>query len=209
MKYGKIFTLALTLAVVSAFAFAFAADVSSAADIDKGSKDVSSSGFTDMSDGTFHIYLTNNTGSDVEILVIIYNTDGSEKDSGTFTVPAAAEDYDVKMKFGYGSSGDKMVYYSVFSSDKRVTYIDHEGGFIIEVSHSVWKNTSTYVLIVVVVIAVIVVAFLIVRARANKNKAASGSKTFTEMHAERQAKKAGKVAEKQTYNADGGKKKRE
>ncbi len=212
MKTNKLLTLALALACVAAFAFAFAADDSSAAsDIEK-SKEADWSGFTDASSGHFYVYLKNNTNGDITVKVIVKDgISGDEKDSTVATIAAQAEEQEVSMSFSYGSDGDKYVSYSVYAYNSETEELGDlyfsEGNFTISVDHSVWKNTSTYVIIVVVILAVIIIAYFVMRSRANKHKEAAGSKSFTELEAERRAKKKGQVAQRETYKS-GEKKKR-
>lgn len=213
MKASKTFTLALALACVAAFAFAVTADDSSAAssDIEKA-KEADWSGFTDAASGHFYVYLANNTDSDIEVKVVVYDgISGDEKDTTIKTIEGQATEQEVRMTFGYGSSGDKLVYYTVYAYNSETgetgdAYFS-DGSFTIDVEHSMWKNTSTYVIIVVVILAIIIVAYFIMRSRANKHKEAAGTKTFTQLEAERKAKKSNKVAQKETYKS-GEKKKR-
>ncbi len=212
MRTNKILTIALALACVAAFAFAVTADDSSAAsDIEKA-KEADWSGFTDASSGHFYVYLANNTDAEIYVKVVVYDSvSGSEKDSTVAAISANEEEQEVRMTFSYGSDGDKMVSYTVYAYDNDSGTVGDayfsEGSFTIDVDHSVWKNTSTYVIIVVVILAIIIIAYFVMRARANKNKAAGRTKTFTELEAERKAKKSGKVAQKETYRS-GDKKKR-
>ena len=202
----------MALACLSAFAFLLPSDSSDAQDASDVGKaaDADWSGFSDVSAGHFYVYLNNNTSESLTVKVVVYEMDGSEEkelDSDTVTLDASETNREVKLTFSYGSSGDKTVYYKVVNEDGTFAYNLHEGGFVISVSHSIWKNTSTYVLIVVVILAIVVIAFLVVRARAKKTSATPG-KTFTEMEAERKAKRAGKVAQRETYKADSSKKKK-
>ena len=191
MQSKKLRTIALALTFVAtfAFAFAFAAEGSDAADIEK-SKEADWSKFTDTSKGHFYVYLDNNTDNEMVVKVTVYDgKSGDELDNTVATIPATTTAYEVTNEEG------------------TVTYFS-EGNFEISVSHSIWKNTSTYVLLVAVIIAIVVIAYFVMRARATKQKSAGGTKTFTQLEAERKAKKAGKVAEKQNYSASGSKKKR-
>ena len=209
MNAKRILTLAVALACVAAFAFAFAADDSSAAagDITKA-KEADWGKFTDASSGHFYVYLANNTDAAITVKVVVYNgiTD-EELDTTVAEIAANATEQEVRMTFSYGSSGTKLVKYTVYGDDGETTYFS-DGSYEIEVKHSMWKNTSTYVIIVLVIIAIIVIAYFVMRARANKSKASGNTKTFTEMEAERKAKKAGKVAQKETYKGGDSKKKR-
>ncbi len=212
MKADKLLTLALALACVAAFAFAVCADDSSAAsDIEKA-KEADWGGFTDASSGHFYVYLKNNTDADIVVKVAVYDgISGDEKDSTVATIAAQVEEQEVSTSFSYGSDGDKYVRYTVYAYNSETGEVGDayfsEGNFVIDVDHSVWKNTSTYVIIVVVILAIIIIAYFIMRSRANKHREAVGSKSFTELEAERKAKKKGRVAQKETYRS-GEKKKR-
>ena len=209
MQSKKLLTIALALSFVAtfAFAFAFAAEGSDAADIEK-SKEADWSKFTDTSKGHFYVYLDNNTDNEMVVKVTVYDgKSGDELDNTVATIPATTTAYEIRMTFGFGSDGTKLVNYKVTNEEGTVTYFS-EGNFEISVSHSIWKNTSTYVLLVAVIIAIVVIAYFVMRARATKQKSTGGTKTFTQLEAERKAKKAGKVAEKQNYSASGSKKKR-
>lgn len=201
MQTRKLFTIALALSCVMAFAFIVTADGSDAAtsDIEK-TKDPEWGGFTDMKNGHFTVFLKNTTTADISVRVVVYDTlSDSEKDSTVATIPATGEETSVRMGFGYGSDGNKMVYYKVLdANDETVVYVQ-EGSFDISVSHSMWKNTSTYVTIVIIVLVIIVVVVIFMRSRTKKT--VGGGKSFTELEAERKAKRTNKVAEKQTYKA--------
>ena len=209
MQSKKLLTIALALTFVAtfAFAFAFAAEGSDAADIEK-SKEADWSKFTDTSKGHFYVYLDNNTDNEMVVKVTVYDgKSGDELDNTVATIPATTTAYEVRMTFGFGSDGTKLVNYKVTNEEGTVTYFS-EGNFEISVSHSIWKNTSTYVILVAVIIAIVVIAYFVMRARATKQKSAGGTKTFTQLEAERKAKKAGKVAQRETYKADSSKKKK-
>ena len=152
--------------------------------------------------GTFFtVFLTNNTDGELNVKVVVYDGESNkEKDSTTKTV-AAHTDESFRMGFGYGSDGTKMVYYKVFTvdADYNETLCFQEGNFDIHVSHSMWKNTSTYVTIVIIVLVVVVIVVIFMRSRTKK--VVGGGKSFTELEAERKAKKTNKVAQKQTYKA--------
>ncbi len=208
MKTNRILTVTLALMCLAAFGFALTADSSSAADINKTSE-ADWSKFTDASPGHFYVYLTNTTNADITVKVVVYDgVTGDEKDTTVAKIAADGEQHEVRMTFSYGSSGTKLVNYKVYNDDDNSIIYVSDGNYEISVEHSIWKNTSTYVIIVVVIIAIIVIAYLIMRARANKSKASGNTKTFTEMEAERKAKKTGKVAAKETYKAGDSKKKR-
>ena len=209
MNAKKILTLAVAFACLAAFAFALTTDDSSAAvgDITKA-KEADWGKFTDASPGHFYVYLANNTDAAITVKVIVYNgITGDELDTTVAEIAANATEQEVRMTFSYGSSGDKLVRYTVYGDDGETTYFS-DGSYEIGVKHSMWKNTSTYVIIVLVIIAIVVVAYFVMRARANKSKASGNTKTFTEMEAERKAKKAGRVAQRETYKGGDSNKKR-
>ena len=209
MQSKKILAIALVVAFAATFAFAFVADGSDAdaSDVAK-TKDPEWGKFTDTSSGHFYVYLENKTDAAITVKVVVYDgVSGDEKDTTVKELAANSGEVEVRMTFGYGSDGSKIVNYKVYNNETEELYFA-DGSFELSVSHSIWKNTSTYVIIVVVIIAIVVIAYFVMRSRATKQKSAGGTKTFTQLEAERKAKKAGKVAEKQDYKASGSKKKR-
>ena len=208
MNAKKILTLAVAFACLAAFAFALTADDSAAAGDITPAKEADWGKFTDASPGHFYVYLANNTDAVITVKVVVYDgITGDELDTTVADIEANATEQEVRMTFSYGSSGQKLVRYEVYVGEETTPIIS-EGSFEIDVKHSMWKNTSTYVIIVLVIIAIIVVAYFVMRARANKSKASGNTKTFTEMEAERKAKKAGRVAQRETYKGGESKKKR-
>lgn len=201
MQSKKIFAIALALACVVSFAFVFPADNTDAVSAIEQTQDPEYGGFTDFDSGHFTVFLKNNTSGAIEVKVIVYDdSDDEELDSTVATIEADGQAHEVKLSFKFGSSGHKLVYFDVINNaDESVKYIQHEGSFDISVSHSIWKNTSIYVILVVVILAVIIIAYIVMRNRGKK--AVSEGKTFTQLEEERKAKKAGKVAEKKVYQA--------
>ena len=123
MQSKKLLAIALALTFVAtfAFAFAFAAEGSDAADIEK-SKEADWSKFTDTSKGHFYVYLDNNSANEMIVKVTVYDgTSGDELDNTVATIPATTTAYEVRMTFGFGSDGTKLVNYKVTNEDGTVT----------------------------------------------------------------------------------------
>ncbi|MBP5394396.1 MAG: hypothetical protein J6Y18_00595 [Candidatus Methanomethylophilaceae archaeon] len=200
MQAKKLFTVALALACVMSFAFIFEADSSDAAESTVKVvpyQDPTWGGFTDMKDGHFTVYLKSEMTENVTVKVIVFDTESNaEKDRTEVTLEPSVET-SVRTGFGYGSDGSKMVYYKVVDVEDKEIFTD--GSYEISVSHSLWKNTSTYVAVVIIVIVIVIVVVVIMRNRTKK--VVGGGKSFTELEAERKAKRTNKVAEKQTYQA--------
>ncbi len=200
MQAKKLFTVALALACVMSFAFIFEADSSDAADSTVKvvkTKDPTWGGFTDMKDGNFTVYLMSNMTDEVTVKVVVFDTESGKEKDRTEAVLKPSEETSVRTGFGYGSDGTKMVYYKVLDVEDKEIFTD--GSFEISVSHSLWKNTSTYVAVVIIVIIVVIVVVVIMRSRTKK--VVGGGKSFTELEAERKAKRTNKVAERRTYKA--------
>ena len=199
MQTKKLFTIALAFCCVVSFCLIFEADDSDAASTVNvvQTQDPSWGGFTDMKDGHFTVYLKSNMTSDTPVTVVVYDTEsGKEKDRTDATL-VPGEETPVRTGFGYGSDGTKMVYYEVLDADGNTIFKD--GSYEIDVTHSLWKNTSTYVAVVIIVIVIVIVVVIFMRNRTKKT--VGGGKSFTELEAERKAKRTNKVAEKQTYKA--------
>ena len=199
MQTKKLLAISLALCCAMSFCLIFEAndsDATSTVDVVQ-TKDPTWGGFTDMKDGNFTVYLKSNMTENVDITVVVFDTESNrEKDRTNATLEPSVET-PVRTGFGYGSDGTKMVYYQVLDADGNVIFSD--GSYEIDVSHSMWKNTSTYVTVVIIVLIIVVVVVIFMRSRTKKT--VGGGKSFTELEAERKAKKTNKVAQKQTYKA--------
>ena len=168
------------------------------------------SGFTDYDKGTLKITLNNDDLSAVNVKVRVYEfnyTDDdhllAEKDAEL----AANDNTVVSLSWGYGSSGDKYVDVYVYAfnteSSELGDLLTQENSVEISVSHSIWKNSVTYIVIVVIVIVVIIAVVLFIRSgKKTKADTTMADKTFTKMHREKTAKKSA-AAEKKEYTSSG------
>lgn len=175
-------------------------------------------GFSDMGAGTVTVSLYNDGDSVQTVTVAILNYDDAGHPTlakTQVTVPAATTVGEVKtngtascdLSFSFGNSGLKYVVVNITDSKDKI--ISSES-LDINVSHSLWKDTTTYIVIVIVVIVIAIVAYIAIRGVPGKKKKASSSdKTFTKMEAEKKSKKNGSVeitestsAKKQTYTEE-------
>ena len=162
------------------------------------------SGFTDYDRGTLRITLNNDDTSDVDVKVRVYDfgdhdTIRAEKDATL----AANDDTVVSLSWGYGSSGTKYVDVYVYDSNDESTVLAQENCVEIDVSHSIWKNSVTYIVIVLIVIVAIIAIILFIRSgKKTKSDNTMADKTFTKMHREKTAKKSA-AAEKKDYTSSG------
>lgn len=198
--------MAAVLAIAAAMCL-LGGDCSEAvADVEK-TDEPSWGGFTDVDSGYFKVYLKNNTTEAIEVRIAVFDpVSGDNEATLVASLPGDGAEHEFRLSFGYGSDGTKLVSYKVENNANGNVYIT-DGAFEIEVSHSMWKDATTYIAIVIVIIVLVVLIYFVMRGRSAKRLENAPVKTFTEMDAERKAKKSGKVAEKKTY-APGEKKKR-
>lgn len=172
----------------------------------------SCSGFTDNDAGTLKVTLINNATDAVEIKLMVYETGNHDNVYATKTVTVPGKDTDegklaVDLSWKFGSSGTKYV--DVWAYDSTDTLIDNpllnESSVQIDVSHSIWKNSVTYVVIVVIAIIVIIVLVMYIRStKKTKADTTMSDRTFTKLHNEKVGKKAA-AAEKKEYKSSGNK----
>ncbi|MGN1044427.1 MAG: hypothetical protein ACI4Q9_00525 [Candidatus Methanomethylophilaceae archaeon] len=159
-----IISVALCL-FVAAFAGTVFADGADAANVHFGNS-ATYSGFTDMDNGTFTVYVSNDsTTTPMDIKVVIKDLSENELASTTATVPAETENQAVSLSFGYGSSGIKYVKVYLYDNTDPNTpsILNVDGPFEIDVSHSIWKDWVTYVIVVVIIIAILLIAYFYFR----------------------------------------------
>ena len=166
------------------------------------------SGFTDYDKGTLRITLNNDETTPVNVIVKVYDfADQSVTRADKVAELAANDNTVVSLSWGYGSSGVKQVDVYVYAYDVESETIGdvlaQENCVEIDVSHSIWKNSVTYIVIVVIIIVIIIAIILFIRS-GKKTKADStmADKTFTKMHREKTAKKSA-TAEKKEYTSSG------
>ena len=210
-SYKLIAVLAvLALAVIPLIA----ADESEAAVNRQGQWDPS--GFTDYDAGRIRVTLVNTEATEVEIKLMAYETGNHDNvlATKTVTVPGSGTDdgkLEVELSWKYGSSGTK--YADVLAYDSNDVPIDNpllnESSVEIEVSHSIWKNSVTYIVIAVIIIVVIVVIIMYIRStKKTKADTTMSDKTFTKLHNEKMGRKSSAAAEKKEYKSSGTKKRK-
>ncbi len=171
------------------------------------------SGFTDNDAGTLKVTLVNDSAAATEIKLMVYETGNHDNvyTTKTVTVPANTEnngELAVELSWKFGSSGTKYVDVWAYNTTDD-TRIDNplldEDSVKIDVSHSIWKNTVTYVVIVIIAIVVIIVLVMYIRStKKTKSDTTMSEKTFTNLHREKVGKKAA-TAEKKEYKSSGNK----
>lgn len=201
----NVYKLFAILAILSiALVPLFVAEESDATVTRKGQCETS--GFTDNDRGTLRITLNNSDVSAVNVKVRVYEfgyTDDDHRLAETDAELAGDSDTTVSLSWGYGSSGTRYVDVYVYDPDNLDNPLAKENCVEIDVTHSIWKNTLTYVVIVIVVIVIIVAIVLYIRS-GKKTKADStmSDRTFTKLHRENVAKKSAS-AERKEYTSSG------
>lgn len=206
-KFNKILVLAIVLSMAIV---PLALSGSSDAKVDFSQETQVTQSFDDMSAGKITVYLQNDgdTAKTVTVTVVNYEDGEQLAIAENVSVPAKSGDVngtaDCILSFSFGSSGERYVIVSIDDGDTVVT-----DSLNIDVSHSIWKDSTTYIVIVVVIIIIAIAIFLKMRGLPGSKKETDASeKTFTTMDDERKAKKSGKdkeivetaPAEKQIYN---------
>ncbi len=168
-------------------------------------------GFDDTGSGTLRYFLKNDSTDEftVTLKVTNFNTPDDVYAEKKVTVPGTGSPeggvISVDIHFGYGSSGTKWV--DVLAFDEAGNKIDAacENSVEINVSHSIWKNSATYIVIVVVIIVIVVAILLYIRStKKTKADTTMTDRTFTRMHEERVARRApAKAAKKKDYQSSG------
>jgi len=201
------------LAIVAVLAIAIvpfvAADDSDAAV--KRTEQWEASGFTDNGGGSLKCIIQNDDTVPVTIrLKVLDFNDDRELATKDVVVPASTDNEGktvAELNWSYNSSGTKYV--KVYSynpdTDERLNNLLIDDGCVeIEVSHSIWKNTATYIVIAIIVIVVLVVIVLYIRTtKKTKADTTMADKTFTKMHEEKVAKKSSSAAKKTEYKSEG------
>ena len=162
------------------------------------------SGFTDYDSGTLKITLNNDGGEAVKVIVKVYEFNNHSNTLAQKEAElTAGENTVVSLGWGYGSEGKKYVDVFVYDVNDETTPIAQENSVEIDVTHSIWKNSVTYIVIVIIVIVVIIAIIMFIRSgKKTKSDTTMADKTFTKMHREKTAKKAS-AAEKKEYTSSG------
>ena len=169
------------------------------------------SGFTDYDAGKIYVTLVNDSTTEMKVKLVAYETgdhDHVYASTDLLTVPGTGTDDGklyVQMSWKFGSSGTKYV--DVVAYDENDAAIDdsllNESSIQIEVSHSIWKNSVTYIVIAVIIIIVIIVIILYIRSsKKTKADTTMADKTFTKMHNEKMGRKTA-AAQKTEYKSSG------
>ena len=202
-----VYKLFAVLAVLAIALIPFAAAEGSDATVKRVGQ-CETSGFTDYDRGTLKITLNNDDTSAVSVIVKVYDfQDHSVTRADKVSELAANSDTTVSLSWGYGSDGVKQVDVYVYAYDTETQTIGdvlaQENCVEIDVSHSIWKNSVTYIVIVVIIIVAIIAIILFIRSgRKTKADTTMADKTFTKMHREKTAKKSA-TAEKKEYTSSG------
>ena len=162
------------------------------------------SGFTDYDSGTLKITLNNDGGEAVKVIVKVYEFNNHSNTLAQKEAElTAGENTVVSLGWGYGSEGKKYVDVFVYDVNDETTPIAQENSVEIDVTHSIWKNSVTYIVIVIIVIVAIVAIILFIRSgKKTKSDTTMADRTFTKMHKEKTAKKTA-TAEKKEYTSSG------
>jgi hypothetical protein len=221
----QLFAILLVMAV-SVVPVAIATEDGSDATVSFNNEATVSAEFTDMNSGKINVELYNSdTAADVSVTVKAVDYDsGNTLASTTVSVPKATTDEKsnttngtatASLSWSYGSSGTKYVYIEIVNGDTTTS----QGPLSINVSHSIWKDTSTYLVIVLVIIIIAIAIWLKIRGLPGSKKEKvddQPKKTFTQMEAEKRGKKkstatdpatTAKTTQKQDYVSDGSAKK--
>ena len=172
------------------------------------------SGFTDNDSGTITYVLKNteSTSVDVTVKVTVFNNPDEIYTEQTVTIPAVTDNEgiaNVALSFKIGNSGTTYVDVLVFDADGNKIDAACENAVEISVSHSIWKNTMTYIVIAIIVIVVIIVLVIYIRStKKTKADTTMADRTFTKMHNEKVAKKSSAAAERKEYKSSGDRTKR-
>ena len=169
------------------------------------------SGFTDNGGGSLKCTIQNddNVQVTIRLKVLDFNDESRVLATKDVAVPASTDNEGktvAELNWSYDSSGTKYV--KVYSynpdTDERLNNLLIDDGCVqIEVSHSIWKNSATYIVIVIIVIVVIVALVLYMRTtKKTKADTTMADRTFTRMHEDKVAKKSG-AAKKTEYRSEG------
>lgn len=172
------------------------------------------SGFTDNDSGTLTYVLKNTEATTVDVTLKVTEFGNADivYTEKTVTMPAVTDNdgiQTVELSWKYGSDGLHYVDVTVYDKDGNKIDAASENAIEISVSHSIWKNVMTYIVIAIIVIVVIVVIVLYIRTtKKTKADTTMADKTFTKMHNEKVAKKSSATAEKREYKSSGDRTKR-
>ena len=172
------------------------------------------SGFTDYDAGRIKVTLVNDSSEakDIKLVACEPGNHDNVYATKTVTVPGTGTDdgkIAVELSWKFGSSGTKYVDVIAYNeNDEPIgNPLLDENSVQIEVTHSIWKNSVTYIVIAVIVIIVVIVIIMYIRsAKKTKADTTMADRTFTKMHNEKKGKSA--AAQKTEYKSSGNKKRK-
>ncbi len=145
--------------------------------------------FDDMGGGSITVYLNNTDDESAVTVTVQIRESGTENVLGSSDVELqpGATDVACTISFGYQSSGEKVVDICLLSGDSVVAT---QAGIPIQVNHSMWKDSLTYIIIIVAIIIIVVIAYLYMRNAPKRKADKMDSRTFTEMEEARKQRKS-------------------
>lgn len=179
--------LAIALVAVLALSFAALADDS---DAEAGFGKLPELGsFDDMGSGSITVYLNNSDADESVTVTVQIRESGTENVLGSsdVTLEPSASDVACTVSFGYQSSGEKIVDICIISGGSIVAT---EASIPIQVNHSLWKDSLTYIIIIVAIVIIVVIAYLYMRNAPKRKADKMDSRTFTEMEEARKQRKS-------------------
>ena len=170
------------------------------------------SGFTDNGGGSLKCTIQNDENAQVTIRlkVLDFSDESRVLTTKDIVIPGSTDNEGktvAELNWSYDSSGTnyvKVYSYNPETDERLNNALVDDGCVQIEVSHSIWKNSATYIVIVIIVIIVIVALVLYMRTtKKTKADTTMADKTFTKMHDEKVAKKSSSAAKKTEYKSEG------
>lgn len=209
---NKLLALVMILSIVLVPLTVFSDDSEAVVNFDQNCKVTDE--FTDMGGGSITVYLKNDASTSVTVKVEAKCGD-SVRAWADVTIGPKVDGVDgkasQKLSWNEDSAGSKYIDVYVYDGDET-----KHNSVTINVSHSIWKDTTTYLVIIIVIIVVVIGLWIAIRGVPGTKKKEKDqpqqTKVFTQMEEERKARKnAGQTesvpVEKQTYDASQSKRK--
>lgn len=199
---GKIVAILAVALLAASFAIA-----ASDADAEPGFGDLPSiGGFDDMGGGSITVYLDNpdEDAASVTVRVLTHGTDSVLAESKV-DLAAGADNVPVILTFGFQSSGYRYIDLVLLDADGAV--LTTQAGIQIDVGHSIWKDSLTYIIIIAAIIIIVVIAYLYMRNAPKRKAEKMSDRTFTEMEEARRQKKSAPSGPTK-YEGSGGRKRK-
>lgn len=200
------FILALAVLILSPLALSAESD----ADVSFGDTPVTVSvNFDDMGSGAITVHLVNDGTEERTVSITVMEYPSRVMATANDVLVPAADAGEVgkvskELMIGFDSQGEKYLQIEIDDGTNVSTV-----GFNITVSHSIWKDSSTYILIIIIIAVAAIVIYLRMRSTTGKKTAEQSSRTFTEMEAERKAGKGSRQSgspKRQRYDKGDGRK---